>query len=65
MKDKKRGLSIGLIAAAVGVVMLGADKLLISANSSANFFQSFSVVTIIALVILLGAGAWLFWISFQ
>lgn len=51
--------------AAIGVIILGADKIIASANTNTNFFESFSVVTIIALVILLISGIWLFWVSFQ
>ncbi len=65
MKDKKKNFSIGLIMAALGVILLGVDKLLVSANSSSNLFQSFSVVTIIALFVILLAVIWLFWMSFQ
>lgn len=65
MKNKKRNFSIGLIMAATGVILLGVDKVFVSANSNTSFTQSFTTLTIIALVILLAAGTWLYWISFK
>jgi len=65
MKDKRKNFSAGLLMAAFGVVLLAIDKLFVSASSSISITESFSIVTFAALIILLIAAIWLFWISFQ
>jgi hypothetical protein len=64
MKNKKQKLSIGLIIAAICVIVLGSTQL-ISANTNTGVFQSISIITIAALIILFVVGIWLFWVSFQ
>jgi LPXTG-motif cell wall-anchored protein len=56
----RTNLLVGLIIAICGVVVLGADRITASADSSTYFGQSMTIFTIIGLSFLLVAALWLF-----
>jgi len=51
--------TIGIAILLVGIILLGADRIFVSANSS-GYGQSMTVVTIIALVFFLIGAIWFF-----
>lgn len=61
---KRYKFTIGLIILAVGVLLLGADRLFVSANN-ASFGQSMTVLTIVALFFFLVGAIWLFRTTFD
>jgi len=54
--NERQLLTTGLILAVVGVVVLGADRITASADSTNFYGQSMTVFTVIGLVILLVAA---------
>lgn len=50
---------------AIGVILLGVDKLFVSADSNISFAKSFTVLTIIGLVFLMAAAIWFYKMSFD
>jgi protein-S-isoprenylcysteine O-methyltransferase Ste14 len=66
MRKIKKGqrITIGLIILAVGVLLLGADRLFVAADN-ASFGQSMTVLTVIALFFFLVAAIWLFRTTFE
>lgn len=56
MGNERQLLTTGLILAVVGVVVLGADRITASADSTNFYGQSMTVFTVIGLVILLVAA---------
>lgn len=56
MGSERQLLTTGLVLAVVGVVVLGADRITASADSTNFYGQSMTVFTIIGLVILLVAA---------
>jgi len=58
--SQRTNLLVGLIIAICGVVVLGADRVTASADSSTYFGQTMTVFTIIGLGFLLVAALWLF-----
>jgi hypothetical protein len=61
---KSHRITIGLIILAVGVLLLGADRLFVAADN-ASFGQSMTVVTIVALFFFLVGAIWLFRTTFD
>jgi hypothetical protein len=51
--------------ASVGVILLGVDKLFVSADSNVSFAKSFTVLTILGLVFLMAAAIWFYKMSFD
>lgn len=66
MRKLKKGqrITIGLIILAIGVILLGADRLFVAADN-ASFGQSMTVLTVIALFFFLVAAIWLFRTTFD
>lgn len=64
MQNRRKNFTIGLIIAAIGVILLGADKI-VSASSNTSFTQSFSIITVASLIILAIAVVWLFFFSLK
>ncbi len=66
MQKLKKGqrITIGLIILAMGTLILGADRLFVSADN-ANYGQSMTVLTIVALFFFLIAAIWLFRTTFD
>ena len=66
MKKIKKGqkVTIGLVILAIGVLLLGADRLFVAADN-ASFGQSMTVLTVIALFFFLVAAIWLFRTTFE
>jgi len=52
MKNQRTKTSIGLFVAAVGVITLGADRIIASADSNKDYVESFSMATIIGLLLI-------------
>lgn len=61
--SQRTNLLVGLIIAICGVVVLGADRITASADSSTYFGQAMTVFTVIGLAFLLIAALWLFLIK--
>lgn len=61
---KTRRITIGLIILAIGVLLLGADRLFVAADN-ASYGQSMTVVTVVALFFFLIAAIWLFRMTFE
>lgn len=52
--------TIGIIVLIVGVLMLGADRLVASADTGVGYLQSTGVLTVVALTLFLIGAIWLF-----
>jgi len=65
MPKKRRNFVIGLSLTIVGILLLGIDKLTASADSLTHFGQSFSIITIVALVLLMAAAIWFYMMTFD
>lgn len=63
MKKTQR-FTIGLAILAVGILVLGADRIFVSASSS-SYGQSMTYVTVAALIIFLVGAIWLFRTMFE
>lgn len=61
---KSHRITIGLIILSLGVLILGADRLFVSADN-ASYGQSMTVITLIALLFFLVAAIWLFKTTFD
>jgi len=61
----RTSLYVGVSLASVGVIMLGVDKLFVSADSNVSFAKSFTVLTILGLVFLMAAAIWFYKMSFD
>lgn len=66
MKKIKKGqkVTIGFVILAIGVLLLGADRLFVSADT-AGFGQSMTVLTIVSLLFFLVGAIWLFRTTFD
>ena len=62
---KRTNVYVGLGMTAIGVILLGVDKLFVSADSNISFAKSFTVLTIIGLVFLMAAAIWLYKFAFD
>jgi len=58
--SQRTNLMVGLIITACGIIVLGADRITASADSSSYFGQEMTLFTIIGLGFLLVAALWLF-----
>lgn len=58
MKKTQR-ITVGLAILAVGILVLGADRIFVSADN-ASYGQSMTYLTIISLIIFLIGAIWLF-----
>ncbi len=58
MKKSTKSI-IGIVLLIIGVILLGADRIFVSADTG-TFGQSMTVVTIIALVFFLAGAIWFF-----
>lgn len=58
--SQRNGLSVGLIMAILGTVVLGTDRLTAQADSGSIFGQVISAYTVIGVALLLIAAAWLY-----
>ena len=63
--SKRNSFLVGTIVAAIGVILLGVDRLFVSANDTADIASIFSIYTIIALVLLAAVAIWFYIISFR
>lgn len=61
---KSRRITIGLIILAIGVLILGADRIFVSADN-ASYGRSMTVLTVVALFFFLVAAIWLFRTTFD
>ncbi len=61
---KGQRLTVGLIILAIGVLILGADRLFVSADN-ADYGRSMTVLTIVALFFFLVGAIWLFRTTFD
>lgn len=52
--------TIGLFILIIGVLLLGVDRIVASADTGASYFQSTGVLTVVALVLFLIGAIWLF-----
>lgn len=51
--------TIGLVILLVGIILLGADRIFVSADN-ASYGQSLTAITIIALIFFLAGAIWFF-----
>jgi hypothetical protein len=58
--NQRTHFTIGIFLAIVGVAVLGADRMIASADSSTGYGQSITLYTITAIGILIVAALWLF-----
>lgn len=58
--SQRNGLSVGLIMAILGTVVLGTDRLTAQADSGSILGQTISVYTVVGVALLLVAGAWMY-----
>jgi hypothetical protein len=65
MPKKRKHFVFSLGLAFVGVLLLGVDKLTASADSLNSFGQSFTIFTVVGLLVLLIAAIWIYRISFN
>jgi len=63
MKKRKK-VTIGLIILAIGVLLLGTDRIFVSADN-ASYGQSMTVLTIVSLFFFLVGAIWLFRTTFE
>jgi len=61
---KSQRITIGFAILAIGVLLLGADRLFVSADN-ASYGQSMTVLTIVSLLFFLIAAIWLFKTTFD
>ena len=61
---KRQHITIGFIILAIGVLLLGADRLFVSADN-ASYGQSMTVVTVVSLLFFLVGAIWLFRTTFD
>jgi len=61
---KARRITIGLIILAIGILLLGVDRLFVAADN-ASYGQSMTVMTVVALLFFLIAAIWLFKTTFD
>lgn len=61
---KSQRITIGLVILAIGVLLLGADRLFVSADN-ASYGQSMTVLTIVSLFFFLVGAIWLFRTTFD
>lgn len=62
---KNTQFAVAAIMAGGGLILLAADKFTASADSLTSYSQSFGVVTIIGLVLTVGAAVWFYFLSFR
>lgn len=62
---KSHRITIGLIILAIGVLLLGADRIFVSAESAGNFGASMTILTIVSLFFFLVGAIWLFRTTFD
>lgn len=62
-KSVKSSIGIGILV--LGILTLGVDRMFISADTGTGYFQSTTVVTVVALVLLLIGAIWLFRTVFE
>lgn len=55
MENKRTTLNAGLIIAAIGVIVLGSDRILASANSKINYAKTLNFATVIGVALILVA----------
>ena len=61
---KSQRITTGLVILAIGVLLLGADRLFVSADN-ASYGQSMTVLTIVSLFFFLVGAIWLFRTTFD
>ncbi|MBM2820439.1 MAG: hypothetical protein HW405_199 [Candidatus Berkelbacteria bacterium] len=61
---KGQKVTIGLAILAIGILILGADRIFVSADN-ASYGQSMTVLTIVALFFFLVGAIWLFRVTFD
>lgn len=61
---KSQRITIGFIILAIGVLLLGADRLFVSADN-ASYGQSMTVLTVVSLLFFLVGAIWLFKTTFD
>ncbi len=62
--SRRNRITIGFIILAIGVLLLGADRLFVSADN-ASYGQSMTVLTIVSLFFFLVGAIWLFRTTFE
>ena len=62
--QKSRKITIGLSLLIVGVILLGTDRVFVSADTG-SFGSSMSILTIVALIFFLVGSIWLFKVAFE
>lgn len=62
---KKRQFTVGLISLGIGVILLGADRLFVSADNAGSYGASMTVLTVISLFFFLVGAIYLFRITFE
>jgi hypothetical protein len=65
MSKKRTKVYIGFFTALAGVLVLGIDKIFVSADSSVVYAKSFTVLTIIGVILLMAAAIWLYKFAFD
>jgi len=61
---KSQRITIGFAILAIGVVLIGADRLFVSADN-ASYGQSMTILTIVSLFFFLVGAIWLFMVAFD
>ncbi len=61
---RSRRVIIGIVILVIGILMLGADRLFVSADN-ASYGQSMTILTIVSLFFLLMGAIWLFKSTFE
>lgn len=61
---KSHRITIGFAILAIGVILMGADRLFVSADN-ASYGQSMTVLTIVSLFFFLVGAIWLFRTTFE
>lgn len=64
MKKKRTNLVIGLSVLIIAILLLGVDRLFISADN-ASYGQSMTIVTVVALILFLIGAIWVFYTTFE
>ena len=62
---KNTQFAFAAILAGLGLILLAVDKFSASANTLVSYSQSFSVVTIIGLILTIIAAVWFYFLSIR